>query len=340
MSNIKPNITISVIIPAYNIEKYIARALRSVLGQTRPADEIIVVDDGSTDGTAEEIKKFGDKVRYLYQANSGPSTARNTGIRAATCKWIAFLDGDDEWLPEYLQRQCKIITQNPELKWLGGNYIRCLCDENLKREVVSAEKMTKRLGNKNYFDDYLIAHLQGPHWCTDTMMVQQWVFDDIGFFPEGITKAEDLDMWLRIAFRYPQFGYSPEPGAIYHLIRPNNLSGSAAPADLYIDFFDRLTRQAEKAGRSEAFEPLATKLLRGWIRSMLFAARGQDIRKMIYNCQNLLSWPYRISIITLTFTPNLTAHCCRLLGKTVRLIGERQQLTRKPSIKKISGKLI
>ena len=292
MSNIKPNITISVIIPAYNIEKYIARALRSVLGQTRLADEIIVIDDGSTDSTADEIKKFSDQVRYIYQPNAGVSAARNKGIESATSEWIAFLDGDDEWLPEYLQRQCKIIARNPELQWLGGNYIRCLCDEDIRRNDGIPAKLQQRLGGKDYFDNYLHAHRTGPHWYTATMMIQRKVFDKIGNFREGMDRAEDLDMWLRIAFQYPQFGYSPEPGAIYHLIRPGNLSGSAAPADLYIDFFDRLTRQAEKAGRSEAFKPIATKLLRGWIRSMLFAARGQDIRKMIYNCKNLLSWHY------------------------------------------------
>ncbi|MHC4386164.1 MAG: glycosyltransferase family 2 protein, partial [Planctomycetota bacterium] len=105
---------ISVVIPAYNIEDYIERAIDSVLAQTRQPEEIIVVDDGSTDATAQKIKAYGDQVRYIHQANKGLSGARNTGIRQAQNEWVAFLDGDDEWLPEKLQLQSELLTRNPE----------------------------------------------------------------------------------------------------------------------------------------------------------------------------------------------------------------------------------
>ncbi|HOM77565.1 MAG TPA: glycosyltransferase family A protein, partial [Anaerohalosphaeraceae bacterium] len=89
--------SISVVIPAYNCQAYIRRAIDSVLGQSRPADEIIVVDDGSTDGTAEAVRTYGAKVILIQQENAGVSAARNAGIRAASGDWIAFLDADDEW---------------------------------------------------------------------------------------------------------------------------------------------------------------------------------------------------------------------------------------------------
>ncbi|MHC5190567.1 MAG: glycosyltransferase family 2 protein, partial [Planctomycetota bacterium] len=82
---------ISVVIPAYNAEKHIARAIDSVLAQTRPADEIIVVDDGSTDATAEVVRSYGEKVIFIQQENAGVSVARNAGIEAASGDWIAFL---------------------------------------------------------------------------------------------------------------------------------------------------------------------------------------------------------------------------------------------------------
>ena len=108
---------ISVVIPAFNVGKFIARTLDSVLAQTRAADEIIVVDDGSTDNTAEVVRSYGTKVNFIQQDNAGASTARNTGIKAAQSEWVAFLDGDDEWLPEKLEVQLSLPERNPEWAW-------------------------------------------------------------------------------------------------------------------------------------------------------------------------------------------------------------------------------
>ena len=121
--------SVSVVIPAYNIGDFIARAINSVLAQTHPPSEIIVVDDGSTDNTGEVIRSFGEKVRYIHQQNGGLSAARNTAMRASECKWISFLDGDDEWLPGHLQAQIELLRRNPDLMWSTGNYLRCLCDK-------------------------------------------------------------------------------------------------------------------------------------------------------------------------------------------------------------------
>ena len=119
----KNSICISAVIPAYNAEKYITRAIDSVLGQTRPVDEIIIVDDGSTDNTAEAIKRYGDKIQYIYQENAGVSAARNTGIKAAATDWIAFLDADDEWLPERIQLQVELLKRIESI--LGNCAITC-----------------------------------------------------------------------------------------------------------------------------------------------------------------------------------------------------------------------
>ncbi len=121
------SITVSAVIPAYNAAKYVERAIESVLAQTRKADEIIVVDDGSTDNTADVVRQFGDKVKFIRQENAGASVARNTGIEAATSEWISFLDADDEWLPEKLKLQTEHLQRNPDLAWTTGNYIRCHC---------------------------------------------------------------------------------------------------------------------------------------------------------------------------------------------------------------------
>jgi glycosyltransferase involved in cell wall biosynthesis len=110
---------VSVIIPVYNGERYLAAAIKSVLEQTLPAAEIIIVDDGSTDGSAEIARRHGTSLRYLRQANQGPATARNVGVNAAQCEMMAFLDADDLWLPRKLAKQVALLQQQ------GEGYVVC-----------------------------------------------------------------------------------------------------------------------------------------------------------------------------------------------------------------------
>lgn len=112
----------SVIIPAYNAEAFLARAIESVLAQTWPAHEILVVDDGSTDATAEVVAKFGDRVRYLRQDNAGVSAARNAGAQAASGDWLAFLDADDWYYPDRLKWHAEWIERDGDLDFLTGDY--------------------------------------------------------------------------------------------------------------------------------------------------------------------------------------------------------------------------
>ncbi len=108
------NARVSVVIPSYNSADILPEAIASVIAQTRPADEIIVVDDGSGDHTAQACADFGDAVRYIHQQNAGASIARNTGIAAAAGNWLAFLDADDLWDPKKLQLQLAALAQQPE----------------------------------------------------------------------------------------------------------------------------------------------------------------------------------------------------------------------------------
>ena len=112
----------SVIIPAYNAEAFIARAIDSVLAQTWPAHEILVVDDGSADSTARIVAGYGEGVRYLRQENAGVSAARNAGARAATGDWLAFLDADDWYYPDRLKWHAEWIAEDDGLDFLTGDY--------------------------------------------------------------------------------------------------------------------------------------------------------------------------------------------------------------------------
>src|SRR5689334_18705546 len=113
---------ITTVIPVYNGAGEIRRSLDSVLAQTRPVDEVIVVDDGSTDGTREIALGYGGVVRLVRQQNAGAAAARNHGVREAASEWVAFLDHDDEWMPEKIERQVAVLEQHPGVKL-------CYCSE-------------------------------------------------------------------------------------------------------------------------------------------------------------------------------------------------------------------
>lgn len=136
---------VSVIIPVYNSEKYLAEAIESVLAQTYCPTEVIVVDDGSTDRTPEVAKQFSKKIRYYYQKNGGIGVARNTGVDVATGQFLAFLDSDDLWLKDKLMRQMAIFDVDPKLDMVFGHveqFYSPELGENEKRHIrPSAEVM-------------------------------------------------------------------------------------------------------------------------------------------------------------------------------------------------------
>ena len=322
-------ISVSAVITAYNISKYVGRAIESALNQVRQPDEIVVVDDGSTDETAEVIGQYGTKVRYIHQENAGSSAARNTGIRNANCEWVAFLDGDDEWLPEHLKLQTKLLERNRELVWSTGNYMRCLCDEDRRSEHLPPGKVDKHLSGKDYFDDYLSAFLIGADGNTDTMVIKRTVLQEAGMFLVGMHRVEDMDLWLRIAFRHPKVGYVSRPTAVYHLGMAGSLSRQHTPTKVYSDLIERQLKNAAELGRADKFKPCAVYLLRRWMRSMLFDAHGRDIRDMLEQFDDLLGGWYKALMRMLTVFPQATRAGCFMISRIVRLLRLRKKLVRR-----------
>jgi glycosyltransferase involved in cell wall biosynthesis len=185
--------SISVIIPTFNRKAVIGRALQSVYVQSHPADEVIVVDDGSTDGTAELIKKQFPATTYLYQENSGVSAARNAGILAAKGQWIAFLDSDDEWLPNKLERQLQQLAEQPDLKV-------CHTEEIWIRNGVRVNQMNKHAKSGGWiFDQCLPLCAMSP----SSILIHRTLFGRLGGFDENLPACEDYDLWLRITAHYP-----------------------------------------------------------------------------------------------------------------------------------------
>ena len=187
--------SISVIIPVYNRCILIERAIKSVLGQTLPPDEIIVIDDGSNDGTDKIIKNNYPDIILLKQKNRGVSCARNNGIINAKGTWVTLLDSDDEWLPEKLEKQLLAIQVN------SNNKI-CHTDEVWIRNGVRVNPMKKhRKYGGNIYKYCLPLCVISP----SSIMVHKDIFKDVGLFDENFPVCEDYDLWLRICSRYPVF---------------------------------------------------------------------------------------------------------------------------------------
>lgn len=266
---------ISVIIPAYNSERTIGRAIESVLNQTRPAGEIIVIDDGSADNTAELVRAFGSRVTLMQQENAGVSVARNAGIQAAANEWIAFLDADDEWLPNKLQCQTDHLARRTELKWTYANFY---CKESGDKSLRLAHPASKPTGSfsDETFEDYLQAYANNRYAWTSTLIIHRDVFEKVGLFEPGMKRAQDNDLWFRIAYQYPQVGYRAEPLAIYHTDTP----GSSTKVNDSVDFMVGLVQRHEKLSkqhhRFEALKPCLTQMLQVWIRSLIKQKRHKD----------------------------------------------------------------
>lgn len=309
---------ISVVIPAFNSERCISRAIESVMSQTFSDYEIIVVDDGSTDGTADIVKKFGDRVRYVYQQNAGPASARNAGLKIASGQWIAFLDADDEWLPDKLQQQVELLDRNRDLRWCSTN--RYQADERRKAPVGNKAAITKALNGREHFPNYFSAAAAGK--CpivTSTIIVRKDVFDKLGDFDLQYLRGQDLDMWWRIAHHYPKIGYIPQPLAVRHLDAENPIvkkrRHDAWKGHTKRKLIDKHLLLSKKCGKSRAFNLYATKFIKASFGPMLLGGYKESARQTLKQFKNMFPFHFRLLVYLLTIFPKITAFILRVLLK-------------------------
>ncbi|WP_119718324.1 glycosyltransferase family 2 protein [Cognatilysobacter tabacisoli] len=265
-------IEVSVIIPTYNRRDLLPQALDSVIAQTRQADEVIVIDDGSRDGTGDMLEEryrpqLGERLRYVWQANTGVSGARNHGMRLARGRYFALLDSDDVWLPEKTARQVDWLQARPD-------YGMCLCDvarvdetgrpiDVFHRRDVIAE------------DGWILRWvLHNPSLVPASVMMRREVFDDVGGFDESLRTAEDIDYHLRIARRWP-IGVVAEP-LVRAMRGHEGLSATSSTYDDYVAVMERAVRDAAGAvDDAERHHALASAYIRN-ARGMLLRGRWRD----------------------------------------------------------------
>ena len=183
---------ISVVIPCFNRKNTLPRSIDSVINQTYKPSEIIIVDDGSTDGTRDFILKSYPDIKYFFQTKKGVSSARNKGIRESSSKWIAFLDSDDEWLPQKLEKQKTQLEKHPGIFISHTNEIWI-------RNGVRVNQMKKHQKYGGYiFDKCLDICRMSP----SSVLIHNRVLEDVGVFDEKLQVCEDYDLWLRITSKY------------------------------------------------------------------------------------------------------------------------------------------
>lgn len=205
---------ISVVIPLYNKKESVAHTLECVLNQTYQEFEVVVVDDGSTDGSAKVVEGFVDeRIRLIRQENGGVSAARNRGIKEAVSEYVAFLDADDEWKPEHLQTLVGLMEKYPQCGAYSTNY-----------EFKQGDKVKQTILNRipfegedgvltNYFE---VAGCSHPPVWTSAACIKKSLLNEIGGFPVGIKSGEDLLTWARIVIR-TDWAYSLKATAVYWL---------------------------------------------------------------------------------------------------------------------------
>ncbi len=324
----KSPITITAVIPAWNAGRFIARTLQSVINQTRPADEIIVVDDGSTDNTAEVVQSFGSQVRYLHQANAGASAARNAGIKAASSQWIAFLDGDDEWLPDTLAQHESAIRNRPDLVWFMANYLLCSCNENYRALGHDPAHVDKLLHGQTSFPSYFFACSHQVFSWTGTFIIRRDILEEVGMFKVGLPRYNDIELWFRIAYRYPEIGFINHPLGIYHLDVAQSITRKYQNQTIFYDFLDHHIELAISCHQLDQLAPCVRYLLTSRMRGMIFQGDKTNIRHILHKYRPYLTGRFARLAWILTIYPPLTLLGCRILSWINRTFKFRKQIVR------------
>ena len=213
---------ISVIIPTHNRILFLKRSIDSVLAQILQPYEIIIVDDGSSDGTSAMIKKNYPNLKLIYQENKGVSAARNTGVKASSGDWVCFLDSDDEWKKNKLSEQHMALEKN-------ATYSFCHSNEEW---IKNGKKINQKKKHKKYGGNIFKQCLDMCRISPSSVMINKNVFKDTGQFNEKLTICEDYELWLRICSHYKVL-FIDEPLIIKYGGHEDQLSSSYESIEYY-----------------------------------------------------------------------------------------------------------
>lgn len=199
--------SVSAVIIAYNSKTFIRDAIESVLAQTRPVDETVVVEDGTDDGTAAIVDEYADRgVRYIHQENQGCAGARNTGIRATTGTYVAVLDADDVWLPEKTAQQLAVMAGEPNVVIAAGNKIWWDIDEDTRRPFYYSERERAAVKREIFVNN--------PIGNPSMTLIRRAALDQVGLFDPEATYGDDWECWMRL-LEVGDAAFHKEPVIVY-----------------------------------------------------------------------------------------------------------------------------
>lgn len=279
---------VSVVITAYNSEAYIADAIQSVLNQSRAVDEIVVVDDGSTDSTRRVIADFAEQgIKVIQQHNMGAGAARNKGIRETSGEFIAFLDADDMWLENKIRLQLEYLTAHPDAALVSG-YARWWNVDSGKAYVRG--KMPRNMADMR--GEMLVHNVLGN---PSMVMIRRAALEKVGLFSEKIRWGQDWELWQRVVHFYDA-GIVPEPVTVYRW-HQHNLS-HVRKWERILSYWN-VSRSA--IGRSKPVWRRPFLFARSWshyaYRRAMYAIQYSDPRwhHLLYALAALLVYPFEMT---------------------------------------------
>lgn len=217
MSQYKTDLLVSIIMPAYNVEKYIGASITSVINQTYSNWELFVIDDGSTDGTAAIVQSFiekDDRIKYLHQENARQARARNNGISHAKGSLLAFLDSDDMWLPQKLEKSLASFDLEQYDLIFTNTYTT---DEEIIDVSNTSYKVMNVVAREYHGKEALQSFMEYNRVPTLTVLVKKSVVEKVGLFDEYCVPAEDFDLWMRLLKDGAKFKSIDLPLSIYRV---------------------------------------------------------------------------------------------------------------------------
>jgi len=305
---------VSVIIPVYNGQEYVAATLETVFAQTFRDFEVIVIDDGSTDRTEAILDRFCGKITLLKNSHKGPASSRNLGLEASHGSLVAFLDADDLWLPKKLERQVSIASSHPEYGIITTNYAKF--DETGIIEPSSADQRPPIQSG------YVLEELLFDNWIgTSCVMARRECFDKVGKFADDSIALgkDDWNMWMRIAAHYPVYyldevlvHYRVHPQSFSHQNQEKVLAGWLAQLDWFEDSIPQL-RARHKLMQEARFSYCWGMGWHNLHELNLHGARGKLRRALHYSPFSVKAW------IALGIT-HLPLFALRLIKSTAKAV--------------------
>lgn len=307
--------TVSVIIPTYNRAKLVQEAIESVLHQTLDDVEVIVVDDGSTDGTGEALRsRYDERVRYFYQANSGRSVARNRGVAASSGRYILFLDSDDLLLPQALEHEVTYLDTHPDVDvvYTDGYF----CDET-GRDVARIAPARPVHSQETLLEDLVISNVI---LACHSAMVRRATLDTIGspYFDKSLRGTEDEDLWVRLVARGGTFAYLDIPTCKYR-VHGNNASSCDPSSPTFWKRRESVKRSRLKILHADFFPSLRAETRERFLYKMLLYELDGDeqSRKSVLNSERFmeLAPPVRARLLYYLGVRNIVTDRELLIGR-------------------------